>query len=81
MVIDCVTRRSDRLQRGIAQLLAIIDLVGVGGLEQQAANLKHLHEQAVASLDRMIIDMAGVREVLACRLLARGGHGIARQGR
>ena len=80
-MIDGVARRADRLQSGIAQLLAVIDLVGIGGLEQEATDLDHLQQQSVTGLDRMIVDMASVREVPPGRLLARRGSGIARQGR
>ena len=35
VMIERVARRSDRLQRRIAQPLAVVDLFAVGGLEQQ----------------------------------------------
>ena len=39
MVVEREARRADRLQHRVAQPLAIVDLVGVGGLEQQAAQV------------------------------------------
>jgi hypothetical protein len=39
VVIDGVARGADRLQRGVAQPLAVIDLVRVRSLEQQPAHV------------------------------------------
>jgi len=64
-----------------AQPLAIIELVGVGGLEQQAAHLDELHEQAIACLDREIVDVARVGQLLPRRLLPRGHPRIGDQAR
>ena len=81
MVVDGEARGSDRLQHRIAQALAVIDLLRVGGLEQQAAHVDDLHQQAVASLQRMVVDMPRIRQVAAGRLLAIGGATVAGQGR
>ena len=69
VMVEREARRADRLQHRVAQPLAIIELVGVGGLEQQAAQVDDLHQQAVARLDRMIVDVPGIRQVVARGLL------------
>ena len=81
MVIEREARRSDRLQHRVAQPLAVIDLLGVGSLEQQAAEVDDLHQHAVAGLDRVIVDMARIREVVSRGLLAGDYPPIAGQGR
>jgi hypothetical protein len=80
-MIDSVPRRSDSLERRVAKALSVVDFFGIGGFEEQTTHLDHLHQQAVASFDRMIVDMARVRKMLARRLFARRGGGIAGQGR
>ncbi len=56
-------RRTDRLQHHVAQPLAIVDLLGVGGLEQEAAKADDLHQQTVARGDSMIVDVVAKRQV------------------
>ncbi len=81
MVVEGEARRADRLQHRVAQALAVVDLLAVGGLEEEAAQMDHLHQQAVAGLDRVVVDVARVGKVLAGRQLAGDDPGVAGQGR
>ena len=80
VVVDREPRAADRAQHRVAQLGAVVELVAVGGLEQQAAEVDRLHQQPVARLQRDVVDMARVRQMRAGRLLAPGRFGGA-QGR
>jgi len=81
MVVEREARGSDGLQHRVAQPLPVIDLVRIRRLEQKAAQVDHLHEQAVASLDRVIVDMARIGQMLTRRALARDGIAPAVQAR
>src|SRR3954464_2677271 len=81
VVVEREARQADRLQSRVAQPLAVVDLLAVGGLEKEAAKMDRLHQQAVARLDRMIVDVARVGEVETCRLLARDDPRLPGQGR
>ena len=81
MMVEREARRADRLEHRVAQPLAVVDLLAVGRLEQQAAQMDHLHQQAVAGLDRVIVDVAGVGEVEPRRPLARDDPRLSGQGR
>ena len=80
-MIDREARRADRLEHRVAQRLAVIDLVGVGGLEQQAAQLDHLHQQPVARLDGVVVDVPRIGKVMPRRFLARDRPPVVGQGR
>ncbi len=81
MMIEGIARRADRLQHRVAQQLAVIELVAVGGFEQDAAQADHLHQQPVARLDRMIVDVARIGQMLARRHLAVTRRRAGLQGR
>ena len=81
MVIEGEARRAYRLQHRVAQPLAIIELVRVGGLEQETAQVDELQQQAVARRDRMIVDMPRIRQVMPDWSLPCDRSGISGQGR
>ena len=81
VVIEGEARRADRLQHRVAQALAVIELVRVRRLEQQAAQVDELHQHAVARLDRVIVDVARIRKMMAGRALALDRLPVAAQGR
>lgn len=57
MVIDRKARIADRAQHRIAQFGAVIELIAIGGLEQQPAEADRLHQEAIARLDGVIVNM------------------------
>ena len=65
MVIERVARRADRPQHGIAQTLAVVQLVGLGGLEQQPAHADGQHQRAVAQPQHPVIEMVGIGQAAA----------------
>jgi hypothetical protein len=79
--VDREARGADRAQHGVAQFGAVVEVLGIGGLEQQAAKPDRLEQHAIARLERDIIDMAGIGQVRTRRRLARHDTPIARQGR
>jgi hypothetical protein len=81
MVIESESGRADRLEHRVAQALAIVDLFGVGGLEQEPSQVEGLHQQAVAGLDRMIVDMPRIGQVVAGGLLPRDDTAFPVQAR
>jgi hypothetical protein len=81
MMIDGEARRTDRAQHRVAQLGPIVELVAVSRLEQQPAEVDHLHKQAVAQLDRRVVNVSSIRQVLASRLLAPRRIRVNGQGR
>ena len=81
MVIECKARRADCLQHRIAQRLAVVEFTGVSGFEEKPTQLEELHEETIAGLDRIIVDMAPIGKVNPGRLFARDDLQIACQGR
>ena len=81
MIIDGEARGTDRLQHRVAQPLAIVQLLGVGRLEEQAAQMDDLEQHAVARLDSVIVDVARIGQMPSGGCFARDDLGIARQGR
>ena len=81
MVVECKARRADRLQHRVAQALAVVELFRVSRFEMQSAQMDGLHQQPVAGSQRMFVDMAGIGQMIACRLLTRHDLGVAGQGR
>ena len=81
MVVDRKARRADRAQHRIAQFGPVIELVAIRRLEQQSAQAQGLHQQTVARLDRVRVDMARIGQMRPRRHFARGHLGIAGQGR
>ena len=80
MGVERKARRADGAQHRIAQLRAVIELIAVGGLEQQAAEMDGLHQQAVAQLERLRIDVPRIGQVRSGGLLA-AWLGLAAHGR
>lgn len=64
--------RPDRLKCRVAEQFPVVQLIGIGGLEQQPAELDDLHQQPVACLNRPIVDQSGVGQAFA-------GAGFARE--
>ena len=81
VVIEREARGADRLQHRVAQPLAVIELVRVRRLEEQAAQVDELHQHAVARLDRVIVDMARIRKMMPAGALALDRLPVAAQGR
>ena len=57
MMVKRKPRRPDRLQHGVAQRLAIIDFLGVGGLEQQPIERQYLHQATIAQQQGILVDL------------------------
>ncbi len=64
-------RRAYRLQHRVAQPLAIVDLVGVGGLEQQAAQAMTCISKPSRVTMVLSVDMVAVGQVPAHRRFLR----------
>jgi hypothetical protein len=60
MVVEGEARGAERSQRGVAQVLTVVELVRVGGLERQAFQLQHLHQPAVAQQQGVVVDLRPV---------------------
>jgi len=65
VVIDDEARRTDGAQGGGADDLAMIDLVGVGGLEGKALEIDRLHQGAVAQRHGAVVEQVVVGQPLA----------------
>lgn len=81
VVVDGEMRGADRAQHRVAQFGAVIEFVGIRGLEQQPAEADGLHQRAVARLDGDIVDMPQIGQVRPRRFLARYGSLVPGQGR
>jgi hypothetical protein len=68
---------TDRLEHRVAQLLAVVYLLGIGGLEQKTTQCHDLHEQPVSGLDRMPVDMPREWQVTASRRLTGSGFSVS----
>lgn len=65
-MIDRKARIADRAQHRIAQFGAVIELIAIGGLEQQPAEADRLHQEAIGHsplLERLSGDSVPTRRV------------------
>ena len=67
VVVDGEPRAGETAQHHVAHGLAVVQFLAVGRLERQAGQVDDLHQEAIARLQRDVVQVAGVRQALSGR--------------